>query len=934
MPSSTISLDTLSSPSPSPSPPPPDTHTSASNQSGGGAGLDSGSELSELTEDEQENDKSKTAREERARPSRRGRKRGGIVPAPMWDWAYKNNKKEPPKPKPEEEEEEEQAGPVKAMEEEEDDEQDQRSQTGESSIPERRGRRSAAKGAAFEEDEDLDVAHDPATAAPSRDSNPNDPDYLSDEEDVEGAADIGDDETHHPDDGGAASREVSDDENAEDDDVDAPPEEEHLDEDEDADENAGVESEDEAEVPSSVPVSAVAPTSAASRQPVEASMKVDTGVDKMEVDAATPGTAQRSPIIAAAAASSIMAGSSVIRAPSPTPSASSAEGSTRKRTPADSRSPTPEVPSDHEKRAPARSRTRARNGRSTRNRTRRKPKTDPVVEPVVDADQAQLEDQDLDGDDADLDNAELELESDLQPAHRAEALDVLATIELKYALLRERLYVEKMENLAWEEALVLQGVHPEMTHLHEELSKRRDKRLELAARRRDYEVVNITKRRRLDEEAVWSWWKYRRDDLQTTMIAETNRKRRKLDRERRALDRPLPVRRIPSPPTEVPVAPTLRELVKGNPFDSAEARRRPLPLSSLAYPNLTMLSPTDIINDLEFLNGQRRAYDSLRPGMMGINPGGLPANGPNIYEQYGAGVGLMDGPPGRLPPQLPFQPGPFQHGPLPNQMMPGYPIPGASSAPRLQHHHSAPPGNVPNLIHSQMLMEQDVGLIRRPGSGAPNANQFPGGPPLPLMRRSISPVPLQPHGTPGNPGSSTLVKSNGWMGIAASTSSSLSGSSKDPRHLPGSRPMEVEGPDRDRDRDRAAEATSPLVSRDLEPRRLPGDAPMDGIEPSPMVKSALTSPMSSLWKEEQTLSSDIARERARASMIPPAQERTAAPFVMAIQRNASPSSRNVPDAFALVVRRAEATKPQGYKTLFPTSESPKKSRKRAHQYAS
>lgn len=101
-----------------------------------------------------------------------------------------------------------------------------------------------------------------------------------------------------------------------------------------------------------------------------------------------------------------------------------------------------------------------------------------------------------------------------------------------------------------------------MTHLHEELSKRRDKRLELAARRRDYEVVNLTKRRRLDEDAVWSWWKvtlpykdaicanvsvltrsvaqYRRDELQTTMIAETNRKRRKLDRERRALDRPLP----------------------------------------------------------------------------------------------------------------------------------------------------------------------------------------------------------------------------------------------------------------------------------------------------------------------------------------------------------------------------------------------------------
>lgn len=49
---------------------------------------------------------------------------------------------------------------------------------------------------------------------------------------------------------------------------------------------------------------------------------------------------------------------------------------------------------------------------------------------------------------------------DLQPAHRAEALDVLATIELKFALLRERVYVEKMEGLAWEEALVWDGQYP------------------------------------------------------------------------------------------------------------------------------------------------------------------------------------------------------------------------------------------------------------------------------------------------------------------------------------------------------------------------------------------------------------------------------------------------------------------------------------------
>ena len=63
-----------------------------------------------------------------------------------------------------------------------------------------------------------------------------------------------------------------------------------------------------------------------------------------------------------------------------------------------------------------------------------------------------------------MDEAEAEEpdeDPDLQPAHRAEALDVLATIEIKFAMLRERVYVEKMEGLAWEEALVLEGrSHP------------------------------------------------------------------------------------------------------------------------------------------------------------------------------------------------------------------------------------------------------------------------------------------------------------------------------------------------------------------------------------------------------------------------------------------------------------------------------------------
>jgi hypothetical protein len=50
--------------------------------------------------------------------------------------------------------------------------------------------------------------------------------------------------------------------------------------------------------------------------------------------------------------------------------------------------------------------------------------------------------------------------------------------------------------------------HPPRTYpSRRELSKRRDKRLELASRRRTYEVNDATKRKRAAENAVWSWWK-------------------------------------------------------------------------------------------------------------------------------------------------------------------------------------------------------------------------------------------------------------------------------------------------------------------------------------------------------------------------------------------------------------------------------------------
>ena len=99
MPNSIVSLEPLSSPSPSPPPP------EANNTSG--AGFDTDSELSDLTEDEQENDTrtNDDDSDEVRNPTRtKRRKRGGIVPEPMWGWA--KPKKDEPKHKVVEEEEE------------------------------------------------------------------------------------------------------------------------------------------------------------------------------------------------------------------------------------------------------------------------------------------------------------------------------------------------------------------------------------------------------------------------------------------------------------------------------------------------------------------------------------------------------------------------------------------------------------------------------------------------------------------------------------------------------------------------------------------------------------------------------------------------------------------------------------------------------------
>ena len=83
----------------------------------------------------------------------------------------------------------------------------------------------------------------------------------------------------------------------------------------------------------------------------------------------------------------------------------------------------------------------------------------PSTEDVPDGDAQEPEDVEVEDVEVEDKAADAETEANLQHEHRAEALDVLATIELKFTLLRECIYVEKMEVLAWEEALVENGAY-------------------------------------------------------------------------------------------------------------------------------------------------------------------------------------------------------------------------------------------------------------------------------------------------------------------------------------------------------------------------------------------------------------------------------------------------------------------------------------------
>lgn len=138
---------------------------------------------------------------------------------------------------------------------------------------------------------------------------------------------------------------------------------------------------------------------------------------------------------------------------------------------------------------------------------------------------------------------EEEPSTDEAALRRQEAMEALTKIEIGFAHLRDKLYIERMNEVSKEGEMILEGTHPDLIHLSNLIEIRREKKLKLVEKwfeeqEKQYERVAMT-----EEAAAWNNWRNEVVELRRQELFNTMRKRRRLDREKRTLDVPRPIKR-------------------------------------------------------------------------------------------------------------------------------------------------------------------------------------------------------------------------------------------------------------------------------------------------------------------------------------------------------------------------------------------------------
>ncbi|KAG8901383.1 hypothetical protein FRB99_005336 [Tulasnella sp. 403] len=321
---------------------------------------------------------------------------------------------------------------------------------------------------------------------------------------------------------------------------------------------------------------------------------------------------------------------------------------------------------------------------------------------------------------------EQEAGNEIQSPLRVEALEILAAMELKFALLRERIFLDKMRDIAREEKMLNEGNHPEYLYLLSELQRRKDRKLNLAALRLEQEQSFASHKRKIGDQAIWSMWNETKDDVRDELVAETNAKRRRLDREKRALDYPRIGRATPTmPPSadfEPPSPKSLRQIIKqhtkqySSPFAHAK-------FSGSNTPSLAPLTSEELAIDLEILTGGRKTISHQHPLQQVHSQSHYSSQGP-YPPPLGYGQQAQSMQP--YPPQ--------QHGPPPSRYPP--PLPGFG--------HGVDMNNIQYPMHPSQ--QSPIGYADAPYDpyvGGPPPSHYPlNGPPPP---NQPYPPPLPPH---------------------------------------------------------------------------------------------------------------------------------------------------------------------------------------------
>ncbi|PWN91346.1 hypothetical protein FA10DRAFT_278188 [Acaromyces ingoldii] len=232
---------------------------------------------------------------------------------------------------------------------------------------------------------------------------------------------------------------------------------------------------------------------------------------------------------------------------------------------------------------------------------------------------------------------------------RQEAMEALTKIEIGFAVLRDKLYVERMEEVSKESEMIYKGTHPDLIHLTNLIELRRERRLKLVELWFEEQQKQYARVASSEEAAAWSHWRHDAAELRRQQMNDFSRKRRKLDREKRSLDAPRPARQHQMFETELVPLPDLA--LRQAQAKSRGKRRVQGPDATddmdnyVAFPDLRGLDDHEAWTDMErmgiALQGDAR--------MSGLPPGYYrPEELADPYAVYGHEVGPGAGPSGYI----------------------------------------------------------------------------------------------------------------------------------------------------------------------------------------------------------------------------------------------------------------------------------------------